>query len=151
MRTQAQTQRCVYREIPCQAWAYGQLEEKELLPSENRVLKRPEWLGISDISKVFIDTSQLGNCFSKVSVGCSYHHQGISWHLTFPDDGSCMLLKRWKNSFPIGQCLRKPSKQSLVNLLKKHTQLLTRDCPWSCCLIHGHSQVLPERRMCCFQ
>ena len=27
----------------------------------------------------------------------------------------------------------------------------TRDHPWSCCLRHGHSQVLPGRRTCCFQ
>ena len=40
-------------------------------------LKRPEWLGISDISKVFVNTSQLGNCFSNVLVAYSYHHQGI--------------------------------------------------------------------------
>ena len=41
------------------------------------ILKRPEWLGISDISKVCKNTSQMGNLFSNVSVAYSYHHQGI--------------------------------------------------------------------------
>ena len=46
--------------------------------------------------------------FFNVLVAYSYHHQGVILLLSeyvslslFPDDGSCMLLKHWKNSFPI--------------------------------------------------
>ena len=36
-------------------------------------------------------------CVCVCSMAYSYHHQGDS-----PDDGSCMLPKRWKTSFPFG-------------------------------------------------
>ena len=51
-------------------------------------LKRPEWLGISDISKVCKTLAKWETCFPMFR------------YSLFPDDGSCMLPKRWKTSFP---------------------------------------------------
>ena len=79
--------------------ARGRPGALQVVSDREIILKRPEWLGSSDISKVFVNTSQLGNCFSNISVAYSYHHQGMMVAVCYRNVGKTVsqLASIYKN------------------------------------------------------